>query len=173
MTTLSRLLNENENATIADIAKHMSSVEEFHERVRKCDTSANSKEWLTETMQEITGDTPEGGAIVKRLVNPLNSKMYLEFFPLFKLVSRMCYLGAAIRKIKLQIRKVAASEKSVAEKVARLAQIQALINSMSFKNDLVAERERLEKVELEYAVRRLQMINDKLAVCLQQQRNFA
>lgn len=67
----------------------------------------------------------------------------------------MCYLGAAIRKIKLQIRKVAASEKSVAEKVARLSQIQALINSMSFKNDLVAERERLEKVELEYAVRRL------------------
>lgn len=77
MTTLSRLLNENENATIADMAKHMSSVEEFHESVRKCDTSANSKEWLTETMQQITGDTPEGGAIVKKLVNPLNSKMYL------------------------------------------------------------------------------------------------
>jgi len=72
-------------------------------------------------MKSITGDTPEGGEIVKRLVNPLNSRMYLEFFAFFKLISRMCYLGGAIRKIKLQQRKVTASEKSVADKVARVA----------------------------------------------------
>lgn len=101
MVTLSRLVNESENATIEDCGKFMSSVEEFHERVRKCDTSANSKEWLTAVMGEITGETSEGGAIVKQLVNPLNTKMYIEFFPMFKLVSRMCYLGAAIRKINL------------------------------------------------------------------------
>lgn len=123
MLTLSRLINENEKATLADCSTFMVSVEEFHERVRKCDTSANSKEWLTAIMAEITGETSEGGAIVKQLVNPLNTKMYIEFFPLFKLVSRMCYLGAAIRKIKLQERKVAASEKSVTEKKARLEQI--------------------------------------------------
>jgi len=116
MSVLSQLLNENENATVLDLEKHMENVEQFHESVRKCDTSANSKEWLTETMKSITGDNQEGGDIVKRLVNPLNSRMYLEFFALFKLVSKMCYLGGAIRKIKLQQRKVAASEKSVADK---------------------------------------------------------
>lgn len=99
--TLSRLINENEKATFADCSTFMSSVEEFHERVRKCDTSANSKEWLTGVMNEITGKDSEGGAIVKQLVNPLNTKMYIEFYPLFKLVSRMCYLGGAIRNIKL------------------------------------------------------------------------
>jgi len=47
---LSQLLNENVNATVLDLEKHMVNVDQFHESVRKCDTSKNSKEWLTETM---------------------------------------------------------------------------------------------------------------------------
>jgi len=66
--------------------------------------------------------------------------MYLEFFALFKLISKMCFLGGVMKKIELQQRKVATSEKSVADKRSRLGQIETLINSLVFKKDLQSER---------------------------------
>jgi len=67
----------------------------------------------------------------------------------------MCFLGGVMKKIELQQRKVATSEKSVADKRSRLGQIETLINSLVFKKDLQSERERLENVELDYAQKRL------------------
>lgn len=98
---MSKFLLESEAATFNDYTQYLTTVEEFHEKVRKCDASKNNKEWLTEVLRQITGENHEDSIVVKQLVNPLNAKLYIDFFVLFKLISRMAYLGAAIKKMQL------------------------------------------------------------------------
>ena len=69
--------------------------------LRNADPSKLEKGYIREVMSKITGESgveEEDGEIYKQISDQAQVKKYIDFFPLYRIVSKMCHLAMSIKK---------------------------------------------------------------------------
>lgn len=110
--------------------------------------------------------------IIAELSNPSNLKKYLEFFPFFKTLSKMCHLAMTERKIKNARANIRAIESQLIEKANKVRENQKLAETQNFYVTIDEERARLENDELPMIQAKLEKINVNLEAVNERLANF-
>jgi len=121
-----------------------------------------SKEFCERLMKEITGGNSEGGQVAKSLVQPDNLNKYVEFYPLFKALSKMVFLAVTMRKEANFKRKISSGQRQCDKLDAKVDMQKAQINALNVHNEVRSEADRLFRDELDFLKTKLEKTDKHL-----------
>jgi hypothetical protein len=114
------------------------------------DNSVMSKEFCEGLMQEITGNSSEGGRVAKALVAADNLSKYVEFYPFFKALSKMVFLAVTMRKEINFKRKISSGQKQCDRLEAKVEMQKGQIRALEVHLTVRAEADRMYRDEEEF-----------------------
>lgn len=100
LDSMTKFLTGDSKATfIGQGAPFYTSAEDLQLSIRKADHGALEKEVIEVMMQRMCGgQNSDGGDITQEMSAEKNVKIYLDFFPYFKTLSKMCHLAMTVKK---------------------------------------------------------------------------
>jgi hypothetical protein len=93
-------------------AEFFTNADDLQQTIRKLDHSCLEFNVIKEMMTKMCGGEGAAGSglISEELTDERNIKKYLNYFPYFRTLCKMCHVGMTVRKEKNQMKKLASAD---------------------------------------------------------------
>ena len=93
-------------------AEFFTNADDLQQTIRKLDHSCLEFNVIKEMMTKMCGGEGAAGSglISEELTDERNIKKYLNYFPYFRTLCKMCHVGMTVRKEKNQLKKLASAD---------------------------------------------------------------
>ena len=99
LNSLTQFIVGSKNATFTgNKAEHFDNVDNLHEALRSIKPDALNFEEVKDIMLKIGGKDGSAGEIINQLTDENNRKIYIEFYPYFKTLSKICHWSMNCQK---------------------------------------------------------------------------
>lgn len=107
LDTMTQFIEARENATYAQTNdSHTKNVEEFQQSIRSIKYNALGYQRVQDIMLELSGTEASPSEMIQAVVNDKNVKQYLDFFPFFKTISKICHWAVVSMRDDLAEKKI-------------------------------------------------------------------
>lgn len=116
LDSLTKFFTGNPDSTyISDGQDFFKTVDDFDTAIRKLDHLSLEKKVIEQMMQKITGESgkPEEGEIYQKISDERQIDKYINFYPFFRLLSKVCHLAFTKRKEAAHAKKQKKNEGSI------------------------------------------------------------
>ena len=137
----------------------------LQEALRNVKTRQMDKAWIRAHMERITGESgiPEAdGDVYKAISDGANTKNYLNFFPFFKVLSKMLHLGMILKKEEEMQKRVTQNNRSINQMAVKI-KVSNSIENEAVHLILATEAERIRHNELAHLQKKRQNLERQKA----------
>jgi hypothetical protein len=165
LKTLTAYISSNAEAEVNTKDAHWKDPAALQEALRNVKTRNMDKAWIREHMDRITGESgiPEqDGDIYKAISDGANTKNYVNFFPFFKVLSKMLHLGMILKKEEEMSKRVTQNNRSINQMAVKI-KVSNSIENEAVHLILATEAERIRNNELAQLQQKKQNLERKKA----------
>lgn len=175
LNSLTQFITGNADATYVKHGQEFfKSVDELDTNLRRVDHLALEKKVIEQMMQKITGESgkPEEGEIYQKIADERQVDKYINFYPFFRVLSKVCHLAFTKRKEAAHAKKQRRNEEAMDKISVEIQTIETIQEQFRFFETLRAEAERIRSYEVQLFTQKLESIEAELASAEERLRNF-
>jgi len=174
--TLAQFLTGQASATMRTAEAQLRSFESFQAAIRKVQHLALDKAVIEGVMKRITGEAQGAkgadGDIYAALVAQDAVERHIDYFPFFRLLSKMAHLSMASKREVSAARKIQAIDEKIAKIRLDMETQRILAQNLNFHEDLHAEAERIRHSEISQLTEKREKVNQRLFEVQREMDNF-
>jgi len=165
LDSLTKFITGNGEAKFLDNGQaFFESVEILDGHIRKIEHLNLEKKVIEEMMQKITGESgkPESGEIFQLISNDREVSRYIDFYPFFRLLSKICHLAFTKRKEAAHIRKETKTLDEIKRREVDIETQTTILEQLQFHQTLQDEPNRIRTGEMQEFRNKQAAVNNKL-----------